>query len=329
MPEQSLYPWLLPSWRKLTHYLELERIPQALLITGKAATGKRQLAEKFAASLLCESRSYDFNACGQCHACQLRQAQTHPDFIFLEPEQAGKDISIAAIRNLLSTLSLKPQFDGHRVILIDPADQLNRAAANAFLKGLEEPGERTTFLLVSDKPSKLPLTIRSRCQPVPVAALDDAVIQEWMRRQQIDQPEQLLALANGSPLKAALFAEKDYVKLSEQFFNDWQNLLLQPERVNVVKMVEHWLKQPVDSETLLEWLCIWLAQLVKLWAGASPQTGFGQRLQELKAELNLLELNRYYQSVLNARQLLSTQINTQLLLEQVLIEWSQMSNKHG
>ncbi len=326
---EALYPWLKPYWRKLADYLEQDHIPQAVLISGKAWLGKRQLAEAFAASLLCESRTQEMMACGQCHACRLRQAGTHPDFLTVEPEKKGKDIGIDVIRSLLNALSLKPQFERQRVVLMDAVEQLNRAAANAFLKGLEEPGERTTFLLVSEQPARLPLTIRSRCQLFPVTTLETAVIQDWLQQRQIQQAETLMLLANGSPLKTVEYAEKGYLNLAQQFFADWQRVLLQPRQANVVSMVENWLKQPVEVETLLEWLCLWVAHLIKLSAGAASLTEFDQRLQEFKAGLDLSELSRYYQSLLNARQLLATQVNTQLLLEQVLIEWSQMSNTHG
>ncbi len=326
---ESLYPWLRPYWRKLAGYLELDHIPQGLLITGKARLGKRQLAEAFAASLLCESRTREMMACGKCHGCRLRQAGTHPDYLLAAPEKPGKDIGVDVIRSLLASLSLKPQFEGRRVVLMDAAEQLNRAAANAFLKGLEEPGESTTYLLVSEQPARLPLTIRSRCQLFPVTALETAVIQEWLQQQQIQHAETLMMLANGSPLKTVEYAQKDYLNLAQQFFADWRSVRLQPRQANIVSMVENWLKQPVEVETLLEWLCLWVAHLIKLLAGASSHSEFDQRLQELKAGLDLSTLSRYYQSLINARRLLSTQLNTQLLLEQVLIEWSQMSNAHG
>ncbi len=326
---EAVYPWLKPYWRQLTDYLKLQHIPQGLLITGKARLGKRRLAEAFAASLLCESRKPDFFACGQCHSCRLREAGTHPDYVVLEPEQPGKDIGIDVIRNLLNVLSLKPQFEGQRVVLIDAADHLNRHAANAFLKGLEEPGDRTTYILVTDQPARLPLTIRSRCQQLAVTALDESVVQSWLEQQQIQRPETLMLLANGSPLKAKDYAEKDYLNLAGQFFADWRRLLLQPDQSNVVAMVESWLKQPVEVEILLEWLCLWVAQSIKLLAGAAPQSEFDHSLQEFKAKLNLMTLSRYYQTLLTSRRLITTQVNTQLLLEQILIEWSQMSNTHG
>jgi DNA polymerase-3 subunit delta' len=326
---EALYPWLQPYWRNLSDYLKLDHIPQALLITGKARLGKRQLAEAFAASLLCESVSEDMTACRQCHACHLWQSATHPDYLVVEPEKKGKDIGVDVIRGLLRRLSLKPQFEGRRVVLIDAAEYLNRAAANAFLKGLEEPGDRTTYILVTDQPSRLPLTIRSRCQLLSVTAVKSDVIHQWLQQQQIHKPDTLLMLANGSPLKAVEYAEKDYLKLAEQFFVDWLALLNQSQRVNVVSMVEGWLKQPVELEILMEWLCLWVAQLIKLLSGALPQSEFEYRLQEIKAQLNLAILSRYYQTLLNTRQLLATQLNNQLLLEKILIEWSQMSNAHG
>jgi len=325
---EPIYPWLTPYWQTLEHYLRQQRIPQAVLITGRAGIGKRQLAECFAASVLCERPSEAWLACGHCHACVLRRAGTHPDFIVLEPE-AGKGLGIDSVRDLLARMALKPQFEGQRMILIDAADTLNPAAANAFLKGLEEPGERTTIIMVTDKPARLPITIRSRCQHIQITELDQAQIQTWLAQYQVTQVDALLALANGSPLRALDYHEKNYLALAEQLFDEWLSLRCERGHVNVVKIAENWLKQPVDAAILLDWMCLWLVRLLKLFYGEKVQTGFDSALQEIKSQLELAQLCRYYQSVLEGRQLVLTQSNQQLLLEKLLIEWSQLGVKHG
>ncbi len=321
---EPVYPWLTPYWQTLEHYLRQQRIPQAVLIAGRAGIGKRQLAECFAASLLCERLSDEWLACGHCHACVLRQASTHPDFIVLEPE-SGKGLGIDSVRGLLAKMALKPQFEGQRVILIDAADKLNPAAANAFLKGLEEPGERTTIILVTDKPARLPMTIRSRCQQIQITQLDQVQIQTWLAQHQVMQADALLALANGSPLRALDYHEKNYLALAGQVFDEWLSLRRGRGQVNVVKIAENWLKHPVEPAILLDWMCLWLVRLLKLFYGE----GSDPALQEIKSQLELAQLCRYYQSVLEGRQLLLTQSNQQLLLEKLLIEWSQLGVKHG
>ena len=163
MKESSLYPWLQSYSNRLLDYIRQNKIPQALLLTGNNGLGKRKLAEYYASILLCENLGDNLEACGECQSCKLIASATHPDFLMIEPEEPGKAIGINVIRGLITRLSLKPQFNGQRIIIIDAADHLNNAAANAFLKCLEEPNERTSFVLIAEKPSLLPITIRSRC----------------------------------------------------------------------------------------------------------------------------------------------------------------------
>ena len=160
----TLLPWQLDLWTQLNDYKKQNRVPQALLINGAKGIGKLNLAELFAMSLLCQKPGSDGLACGNCKPCFLLTADSHPDLIKIYPEEAGKAITIGQIRLLLTQLNLKPQFDSYRVIIIHPAEQLNNAAANAFLKYLEEPTERTIVILVSNDLSIMPATILSRCQ---------------------------------------------------------------------------------------------------------------------------------------------------------------------
>ena len=145
--------WLAPHWQRLGAYLETERVPQALLIVGRAGVGKEALAEAFGQKLLC--RNPGEYACGECVSCKLYAAGTLPDFIRIEPEEPGKVIPVDAIRGLIANLALKPQYSGRRVVLITPAHQMNASSANSLLKTLEEPDAHTTVLLLTDSPQSL------------------------------------------------------------------------------------------------------------------------------------------------------------------------------
>lgn len=164
-----LLPWQQQNWAHLCSYIAQKRIPQALLITGNKGLGKQQLADQFAVALLCATPQSDGTACGRCSSCLLVNADTHPDLIHIQPDEPGKGITIGQIRSLIIRLALKPQFEAYRVVIINPAEMMNNAAANAFLKCLEEPTERTAIILITEKPAKLPATIVSRCQKLAIA----------------------------------------------------------------------------------------------------------------------------------------------------------------
>ena len=139
------------------------RFPHGLLFAGPEGVGKRTCALMLAKALNCsDAEAGDF--CDACAQCRKIDAGVHADVIFVRPEEEGSAIKIAQIRALLETLGLRPLEGKHKVYIIDPADAMNDAASNALLKGLEEPPDDTSFMLVSSNPQALLVTVRSRCQ---------------------------------------------------------------------------------------------------------------------------------------------------------------------
>jgi DNA polymerase-3 subunit delta' len=148
-----------------------ETFPNALLVSGTSGAILTRLTESLAAGLLCDSPDATGAVCGACAACHLLAAGNHPDLLWLSPgqgdEAAGRkpssQIRIEAVRELLGTLALSPHHGAQRVTVIEPAEAMNPATANALLKVLEEPPPGNVLVLVSLRPMRLLATIRSRC----------------------------------------------------------------------------------------------------------------------------------------------------------------------
>ncbi len=126
------------------------------------------------------------DCCDQCDSCRRIDTANHPDVQWIRAESKLRIISIDQIRDLLHTVHLKPTFSGHKVAVVTAADRLNQGAANAFLKTLEEPPEKTVFILLTTDASRILETILSRCLRLNFAgdhgvklAGEDA---EWMGR---------------------------------------------------------------------------------------------------------------------------------------------------
>ncbi len=139
----------------------------AWLFTGPPGSGRSVAARAFAAALQCTSPD-DVPGCGQCSDCRTVLAGTHADVRLVVPE--GLSISVAEMRSLVQAAARRPTTGQWRVVLIEDADRLTEGAGNALLKAIEEPPDRTVFLLCapSDHPEDVPVTIRSRCRPVPL-----------------------------------------------------------------------------------------------------------------------------------------------------------------
>ena len=159
------------------------------MLTGINGVGKRTAAIEFAKACNCSRLNLsgsdfikdgggksDLTACGECHFCRAISAGKHPDFILLEPESKSNIIKIGRIRELSQRLVFQPHEASFRVIIIQDAQTMNRAAANALLKSLEEPPARTLFFLTAEQTSDLLPTIVSRCQHVRFNPLSAASI---------------------------------------------------------------------------------------------------------------------------------------------------------
>lgn len=139
------------------------RFPHSLIFSGPEGVGKHTCAIMVAKALNCvNSQLGDF--CDVCSSCRKIESGAHPDLTIVSVEADATQIKIAQIRQILSVLDLKPLEGRNKVIIIDPADLLNPEAANALLKGLEEPPENTFIILITVNVHELLLTVRSRCQ---------------------------------------------------------------------------------------------------------------------------------------------------------------------
>ena len=322
----SVLPWQQQNWEHLCDYRIQNRVPQALLITGNKGLGKRHLANQFAFSLLCAKPQDNGSGCSHCDSCLLLNAETHPDFIQIRPDEPGKAISIGQIRSLVTRLTLKPHFESYRVVIVNPADLMNIAAANAFLKCLEEPAERTVILLITDKPAHLPATIVSRCQRLAVAKPDTETASTWLKQQAaIDVPELLLSLAQGSPLQALDYANDGTLKLRNDCFNAWMDIAKQRRHPAII--AEDWYKLP--ESPLIFWITSWIIDIIKccylIKADWLYNPDLKEPLQELSKQLELKELYKLYDLILISRERLNTQINKHTMFEEILIKWFELN----
>jgi DNA polymerase-3 subunit delta' len=320
----TLVPWLVSTFADLQQRRAKGRLAHALMFIGPAGIGKHQLAERFAQSLLCAQPHADGQPCGQCHACSLYAAGTHPDLFRLSPEEDSKNIRIDQIRALIERISLSSHYGRHKVVILNPADAMNIAAANALLKTLEEPPADTILLLITDRPSFLPATIRSRCQTLRLAlpARDEA--QAWLATQ-LGNPEEaavLLALAGGAPLAAQDLAEEQLARRQEML-NGWQQLAR--GRADPVKLAADWVKPGLRLP--ITWIYGWVADMIRLRNGGENQLtnqDAKAALQNLAEELDLTRLYGLLDRVTETIKLANSQVNPQTLMEGILLYWSNL-----
>jgi DNA polymerase III subunit delta' len=172
-------PWISDALATLAAAHQADRMPHALLVHEAPGSGGDWLAQWTARLVLCQSATGA--PCGACPSCHRVASSQHPDLLVLQPIEDSRQIRIEQVRELSQELSLTAHQGGYKVAVITPADTLNRFAANALLKTLEEPPPRTLLVLVVTQPSRLPATILSRCQRVRVRAPDRKQAVSWLQ----------------------------------------------------------------------------------------------------------------------------------------------------
>ncbi len=134
-----------------------QSMTHAWVFTGPPGSGRSSAAVAFAQALVCPD-----NGCSTCNACRSAANGAHPDVEIIRTE--GLSIKIDEVRELLARVAWAPSMGGWRVVVMEDADRLTESAANALLKAIEEPGNRTVWLLCAPTLHDVLPTIRSRCR---------------------------------------------------------------------------------------------------------------------------------------------------------------------
>ena len=132
-----------------------QAMTHAWVFTGPPGSGRSSAAIAFAQALVCPN-----DGCGICNACRSALNGAHPDVEVIRTE--GLSIKIDEVRELLARVAWAPSMGGWRVVVMEDADRLTESAANALLKAIEEPGNRTVWLLCAPTLHDVLPTIRSR-----------------------------------------------------------------------------------------------------------------------------------------------------------------------
>ena len=330
------------SWQQL--HERRAQLPHALLIAGQRGIGKFDLARSFAASLLCEARTESGSACGRCPACGWLAQGNHPDLRLLQPsalaegeeaeaaagdaagkKKASQQITIDQVRALDEFLHVGTHRHGARVVLLNPAEAMNRATANAILKALEEPIAGTLFILVSSEPHRLLPTIRSRCQTISMRSPPAPSAIAWLRHAGVRDGEQWLALAGGSPLLALELSAKGERALLDSLLGQVAhgkglNAVLAAAIVDKAVKAE---KRPAPLKRTLEWAQKWLFDLSLASQGLPPRyfVAHAPQLLRLAQGIDTRKLLAFNRKAIQYKAQCEQPVNSRLFLEEFFLNY--------
>ncbi len=325
------------TWNRLQAWRS--RLPHALLFSGQRGLGKFQLAQTFAASLLCENPQANGHACGQCMACGWYAQGNHPDFRLLQPdalaesdgeaEEGGKkksqQITIDQVRSLDEFFNVGTHRAGLRIILIRPTEAMNRSTANALLKTLEEPAASTLFLLVSDEPMRLLPTLRSRCQTVSIPLPSGESAVRVLSEEQVSEADKWLALAGGAPVLA--------LELAQAGQGSWLELLVRKlalagkgDALASAAEIDKALKESkgkLGLRQVVDWMQKWTVDLM-LAKRRLPVRYFSRQqatIDTLVTNAGAEDILHFYRHLLTCRREVEQPLNSRLFLETVFLDY--------
>lgn len=316
-------PWLKDERVALGKALDAGRLGHAPMIIGSSGVGKRVLADWLAARLLCRDvRAGD--PCGECESCRLLPSATHPDFFRLAPEPEKKEIRVDQVREFIESLFLTSSLGGARIGLIDPAERMNRNAANALLKTLEEPAPGVWLILVSDEPDRLPVTIRSRCQLRPISVPARKHSEPWLATRHPESDPGVralaLALADGAPCVADAWLAGDGLDQGLEI-RDRLGRMLQPGAA-VEEVPRDWIDAP---DSAWAWLARWTAAWLKrAMTGQAEGLGPAPVVDDLEV---FDRLERLWEEALAGRRMAGDPIRHDWLMMEWLTFWRALAGR--
>ena len=323
----SLCPWLHSSFASLDAQRSESRLAHAWLLTGPLGVGKVNLALVIADRLLtpAEDLPEELEAApaGDAMLTRHEPVDHHPDFQYVFPDDGKRSISIDQIRQMTDNLNLTSLQGNAKVVVIEPADAMTPAAADALLKTLEEPSANTYLLLVSHRPGQLSATIRSRCQILNVPRPAPETTLRWLERLP-GGPEpgtwrNLLALSDGSPFGALTLNSSDYHSKNMEFENKFK--LISRNSLDPQVVADEWLKEGVELP--LSWLATRLRLAIRkrmAREASNPVTDLEpDHLHNAWQDLTLTDLFRQLEAAQTLLDQLGRGVNVDLALRVLLL----------
>ena len=301
----------------LKRALAANRVAHAYLFEGVSGCGKMLAALSLVESLFCGATP----PCGSCPACRKLSRRQHPDLHLLEPEKGI--IKIDRIRELQKELSLRPVEAPKKVCIVDQADRMNQAAANAFLKTLEEPPGNALLILLSDTPTALLPTILSRCQRLRVNPLPPELLTKLLTAQgaPVEQAQSAASHAGGSMARGMATLQEGFLARRKEIVEQTTSLTHRDFAL-LTSTAERLGHDREQAQEVVEVLTLFFRDVMLCHHGAEPavNTDLMELVQRTAGALSPGDIIKSLDAIIRAGQSLLRNVNPRLTLEALFLE---------
>ena len=315
----SQFPWLQEYLTQWLDLLMAKKVPHAILLSGAKGLAKKDLAQSMAHFAICENITEE-GVCNSCKGCHLFNSGNHTDIVTIRAEK--EIIKVEQIRNLSKNVVLSSTRNQHRIMIIEDAEKMNKASANALLKTLEEPPKNVVIILTTSEIGYLLPTIKSRCFKINLKTVQEQQLTEYLSSVQTsshDDINQAIILANYAPLIAIRILENNVLATVKSMLNDLNQII--KNEASILDVSKQWMKNEQTDNLLF--IAAYFLNVVKFQNGLE-QLGAISKL----SNVNYSAVNDHNKKTLtfikNIYAFLTrekTSLKVELLLEELLIGW--------
>ncbi|MBL4660268.1 MAG: DNA polymerase III subunit delta' [Alcanivoracaceae bacterium] len=313
-------PWLndnIVQWQKI---IAAKQVPHAILLSGSKGLGKIELAHRMAHIALCENLSAN-GVCYKCSGCLLIKVGNHTDLSVIRAEKSV--IKVDQIRMLTKKVVLSSTRNQYRVIIIENAELMNMASANALLKTLEEPPGKVILILTTNDFGSILATIKSRCVKISVSPPSYDIAFGWLKNQSEQSNEDIqssLILANAAPLVAIDLLQNNTLNTVREMLSDLNQLTKNTK--SILDVSKHWCINELYFN--LPYMGAYFFTMLKASLNINTlHNNFHLNLQSNYAHVKDLDskILKFLSQINKFIKRSETALKTELLVEELLINW--------
>lgn len=316
-------------WEMLRKNLSDGSYVHSYLICGMKGTGKRSLARLIAAFLLCTAT--ENRPCGDCSSCKQVRSGNHPDLIVIQPgipisegvDRGRSTIPVDDVRELIRWVNVFSFEGGQRIAIVQDAHKMTPGAQNALLKVLEEPPERTVFLLLTDHPESLLTTIISRCRRIELHAWSSEKIAAFLNERGVEKNR----ISSCLPEAGGSFSEALRIACDEEFWDRRNEIITDflelPGRSGIASVSLKWKDRKTERDELFNTLEGFIRNSIHYRYGVNEEINFSDLppwWKKMTEKASLREMTELLDLIAEIREKAASSVNWQVLSEQLLLK---------